>query len=166
MGLPFQLLVYPRVTQRLGVLKTWRYFMFAFPLIWFLYPYFAVIPSSKPPPSEKTGFFIWAFVVSLAAAVGLFVGCVGPCQLVLTAQSSPHPSALARTQSITFFVSTAVRAACSALSGYLLAYGLNRNLAGLPFWFSAVVGVIAICTSPFVKEGNGHEIQLPGDGDE
>ncbi|KZL71893.1 major facilitator superfamily transporter [Colletotrichum tofieldiae] len=162
-GLPFQLWVYPQVTQRLGTLKTWRYFMFAFPSIWFLYPYIAVMPSSTPPPSEKTGFFVWAYVVFLACAAGLFVGCVAPCQLILTALSSPHPSALGRTQGITFFVSTAVRASSSALAGSLLAHGLKRNLAGLPFWFSTIIGVLAITTSPFVKEGNGHEIRLPGD---
>ncbi|GKT65484.1 major facilitator superfamily transporter [Colletotrichum tofieldiae] len=72
-GLPFQLWVYPQVTQRLGTLKTWRYFMFAFPSIWFLYPYIAVMPSSTPPPSEKTGFFVWAYVVFLACAAGLFL---------------------------------------------------------------------------------------------
>nr|XP_036578384.1 major facilitator superfamily transporter [Colletotrichum truncatum]KAF6785627.1 major facilitator superfamily transporter [Colletotrichum truncatum] len=162
-GLPFQLLVYPKVTQRFGTLKTWRYFMFAFPLIWFLYPYIAVMPSTTPAPSEKTGFIVWAYVVVLACATGLFVGCVAPCQLILTALSSPHPSALARTQGITFFVSTAVRGSGSALSGSLLAYGLVRNMAGLPFWLSSVVGVVAIATSPFVPEGNGHEIRLPGD---
>lgn len=121
------------------------------------------MPSSTPPPSEKTGFMIWAYIVILACATGLFVGCVAPCQLILTALSSPHPSALGRTQSITFFVSTAVRASGSAFSGTLLAYGLNHNLAGLPFWVSSVVGVVAIATSPLVKEGNGHEIRLPGD---
>ena len=121
------------------------------------------MPSSAPPPSEKIGVFIWGFVVFLAVASGLFVGCSSPCQLILTAQSSPHPSALGRTQSITFLVSTAVSASSAALSGSLLAYGLNRNLAGLPFWFSSVIGVVAVSTSPFVKEGNGHEIRLLGD---
>ncbi|EOA80851.1 uncharacterized protein SETTUDRAFT_157834 [Exserohilum turcica Et28A] len=155
LGLPFQLLLYPRITQSLGVLKTWRYLMFAFPLIWFLYPYFAVLPSSTPPPSEKTGFFIWGFIVFLATISGLFVGCVMPCQLILVAQSSPHPSALARTQSIAFFASTATRASSSAISGRLLAYGLDRNLTGLPFWLSALMGVIAIGINSFIQEESG-----------
>ncbi|KAJ5057390.1 major facilitator superfamily domain-containing protein [Bipolaris maydis] len=156
LGLPFQLWLYPRITQSLGVLRTWRYFMFAFPSIWFLYPYIAVLPSSLPPPSEKTGFFIWGFIVFLAIITGLFVGCVMPCQLILVAQSSPHPSALAKTQSIAFFVSTATRASSSAISGVLLAFGLDRNLAGLPFWLSALVGAIAIGINPLIEE-NGFE---------
>ena len=128
--------------------------MFAFPSIWFLYPYFAVLPSSTLPPSGKTGFLIWGFIIFLATVTGLFVGCVMLCQLILVAQSSPHPSTLAKTQSIAFFVSTATRASSSAISGVLLAYGLDWNLAGLPFWLSALVGMIAIGVSTFIKEEN------------
>ncbi|EUC27524.1 hypothetical protein COCCADRAFT_41774 [Bipolaris zeicola 26-R-13] len=152
LGLPFQLSLYPRIIQSLGVLKTWRYFMFTFPSIWFLYPYIAVLPSSTPSPSEKTGFIIWGFIISLATVTGLFVGCVMVCQLMLVAQSSPHPSTLAKTQSIAFFFSTATRACSSAVSGVLLAYGLDWNLTGLPFWLSALVGMIAIGMNAFIKE--------------
>ncbi|TDZ32568.1 putative membrane protein [Colletotrichum spinosum] len=142
-GIPMQIFVYPYLAQRLGSIKLWRRFYLGFPLLYFLYPYVAVMPSSTPPPSEKTGVAVWVYLVFIQTSTALIASLVTPSQLVLTNFSSPHPSALGRTHSINFFNSMAVRASSSALAGNLYAFGSTHNLTGI--------------------EGNGHEIKLPGD---
>lgn len=141
----------------------WRLFMFGFPLIYFMYPYIAVMPSTTPPPGEKTGVPVWALITLDQVLTALVAACVVPATMVLTNSSSPHPSALGRTHSITFMVTMGVRAVSFAIAGNLLAYGTSHNLSGLVFWFCSLVAVGQILGSPYVKEGNGHEIRLPGD---
>lgn len=84
LGLPTQLLVYPRVSQRLGSpLRTWRFFLRFFPLVYAVVPYIAVAPSTAPPPAGKRGVAVWALIVFSQA---LMVGCssfTAPSQLVL-----------------------------------------------------------------------------------
>ncbi|TID01496.1 hypothetical protein CH35J_004300 [Colletotrichum higginsianum] len=84
MGLPTKLLAYPRVTQRLGALRTWRFFLRFSPLVYAVVPYIAFMPSITPPPAGNHGFTVWALVVFFQ---GLMVGCskfTAPSQLMLT----------------------------------------------------------------------------------
>ncbi|KAG7069838.1 major facilitator superfamily transporter [Colletotrichum scovillei] len=162
-GIPMQIFVYPWLNQRLGCLRLWQLFYLGFPLLYFAYPYVAIIPSSTPPPSEKTGVAVWAFLVVIQTSTSLITSVVTPSQLLLANFSSPHPSALGRTHSITFFTSMAVRAASSAMAGNMYAFGSTHNLTGVIFWFSSAVSLIAIIVTRFVREGNGHEIKLPGE---
>ncbi|KAI9163202.1 MFS general substrate transporter [Paramyrothecium foliicola] len=162
-GIPMQVLVYPWLNQRLGCLKLWRLFYLGFPLLYFAYPYVTIIPSTTPPPAEKTGVAVWVYLVLIQTWTALTTSVVTPSQLLLTNFSSPHPSALGRTHSITFFMSMTVRAASSAMAGNLYAYGSTHNITGIIFWVSSAVSVAAIGLTRFVKEGNGHEIKLAGE---
>ncbi|KAM0814307.1 putative Major facilitator superfamily transporter [Seiridium cardinale] len=162
-GLPMQILLYPTLAQHFGTIKLWRIFYRGFPLLYFAYPYVAIMPSSTSPPSEKTGVAVWIYLVFIQASMSLLVSVVGPSQLVLTNLSSPHPSALARTHGISFFMSMAVRAISFTLAGHLYAYGSTHNMTGLVFWSSGVVSLCGLLLTPFVKEGDGHEIKLASD---
>lgn len=162
-GIPTQVIVYPWLNNHFGYLKLWRLFYLGFPLLYFAYPYAAVMPSATPPPSQKTGVTVWAYLVLIQSSTSLITSVVTPSQILLSNFSSPHPSALGRTHSITFFTSMAVRAAGSAMAGNLHAYGSTHNLTGLVFWISSAVSLVGIIASQFVKESNGHEIKLPGD---
>ncbi|KAK1687764.1 major facilitator superfamily transporter [Colletotrichum godetiae] len=162
-GIPMQIFVYPWLNQRFGCLRLWQLFYLGFPMLYYAYPYVAIIPSSTPPPSEKTGVAVWAFLVFIQTSTSLITSVVTPSQLLLANFSSPHPSALGRTHSITFFTSMAVRAASSALAGNLYAFGSTHNLTGVIFWFSSAVSLVSIVLTRFVREGNGHEIKLPGE---
>lgn len=165
-GIPMQIFIYPWLNQRFGLLKLWRLFYLGFPLLYLSCPYIAIMPSTTPPPGEKTGFGVWAFIVLIQTVTSLITSIVTPSQLLLANFSSPHPSALGRTHSITFFTSMAVRAASSAMAGNLYAYGSTHNLTGLVFWVSTAVSLVAIMLTIFVREGNGHEIELPGEGED
>jgi hypothetical protein len=162
-GIPMQILVYPYFSQRLGTLKLWRYVYLGFPFLYFAYPYVAVMPSSKPPPSEKTGVAVWAYLVFIQTSTSFLASLNIPSQLVLTNLSSPHPSALGRTHSINFFMCMAIRASSSALAGELFAFGSTHNLSGIVFWINSVVSFGGIILTRFIEEGDGCEMKLEGD---
>ncbi|TDZ16052.1 putative membrane protein [Colletotrichum orbiculare MAFF 240422] len=163
LGLPTQLLVYPRINRRMGTLKMWRAFMLGMPVLYFVIPYIAAAPSTAAPPAGKEGFWVW-FIIIVAQV--MMVGTstfVVPSQLVLTNLSSPHPSALARTHSSAFLLTGLVRSATSSLAGVIYSYGSSHNMTGLVWWIASGVAALGCLNSRIVKEGNGHEIWMTGD---
>ncbi|TQN66985.1 putative membrane protein [Colletotrichum shisoi] len=162
-SIPLQMILYPRLSQSLGPLQVWRIFYLAYPLLYYAYPFAALVPSSSPPPSGKTGVAIWAVIAPMQVLTALLTSTVSPSQTVLINAACPHPSALARTHSIAFFSSMATRAGSTALAGALLGYGTSHNLTGLVFWGCAAVAALGACLNPSLTEGTGHEIRLPGD---
>ncbi|EHA50189.1 hypothetical protein MGG_03427 [Pyricularia oryzae 70-15] len=162
-SIPLQLFLYPRLAQRLGALQVWRIFYLAFPLLYYAYPFAALVPSSSPPPAGKTGAPIWAVLTAMQVLTALLTSTVSPSQTVLINSACPHPSALARTHSVAFVISTATRAGSTALAGALLGYGAAHNVTGLVFWLCAALAALGSCLNPFLREGSGHEIRLPGD---
>ncbi|OLN96879.1 putative membrane protein YCR023C-like protein 5 [Colletotrichum chlorophyti] len=163
LGLPTQLFIYPYVNRRFGTLKMWRKFMMGLPLLYFVIPYIAAMPSTTPPPGGKTGFPVWFLIVACQV---LMVGTstfVVPAQLVLTNLSSPHPSALARTHSSAFLLSGLMRSVTSSAVGIIYSYGSSHNMTGLVWWIASGVAILGCLNSRVVREGNGHEIWLAGD---
>jgi hypothetical protein len=148
-----QLLVYPYFAQRLGTLKLWRRVYLGFPLLYLAYPYIVVMPSSTPPPSEKTGVTVWAYLLLIQTSTSFIASHIIPSQLVLTNSSSPHPSALGRTHSINFFMAMAIRATSSALAGQMFAFGSTHNMSGIVFWINSVVSCGGVVLTRFVVEG-------------
>ncbi|KAK1565959.1 major facilitator superfamily transporter [Colletotrichum navitas] len=163
LSVPLQLILYPRLAQRLGALRVWRTFYLASPLLYYALPFVVLVPSSTPPPSGKTGVAIWAAITPMQVVTALLTSTVTPSLTVLINSACPHPSALGRTHSIAFFSSMVTRAGSTALAGALLGYGTSHNLTGLVFWGSAAVAMVGACLNPFLTEGTGHEIRLTGD---
>ncbi|EFY89695.1 MFS multidrug transporter, putative [Metarhizium acridum CQMa 102] len=58
-GIALQLLFYPRMSERLGTLMSWRVSLLLFPMAYFLVPYLSVVPSTSEPPHSKTGAAVW-----------------------------------------------------------------------------------------------------------
>jgi hypothetical protein len=92
-GIGMQLFVYPAVNERLGVVRSWRIFLYCFPIAYALVPFLSIIPSKTLPPAEKDGLFVW-----LALCGVLFIQFIGrtfvlPAAVILI-NCSPHPSVL------------------------------------------------------------------------
>ncbi|CZT06451.1 related to E.coli tetracycline resistance protein TCR1 [Rhynchosporium graminicola] len=162
-GITLQLFLYPFVNQRLGTVRSWRIFLYCFPVVYSLVPFLSLIPSTTPPPSQKTGFPIWAAISSL-----LFIQVVGrtfasPATTILINNCSPHPSVLGTIHGIGQSASSAARTVGPALGGWLYGVGLKNGVVGAMFWVLACVAVFSIIASNWVREGDGHEIRLDGD---
>lgn len=162
-GILMQLFLYPRLSARLGTLRSWRTFMFFFPVAYLLVPFLSVVPSSTAPPSQKTGLAIW---VTLAAVLLVQVSArtfALPAQTILVNNCTPHPSVLGTVHGLGQSASSLARTIGPVAGGLLYGLGLSHGLVGGVFWGLAGVAVAGVVFSFWVKEGDGHEIWLEGD---
>jgi len=162
-GITLQLFLYPIINARLGTVRSWRIFLYAFPLVFALIPFLALIPSTTPPPSQKTGFPMWAALTGL-----LFIQTIGrtfatPASAILINNCSPHPSVLGTIHGIGQSASSGARTIGPAIGGYLYGVGLDHGYVGIAFWALAIMAGCCCFASTFVREGDGHEIRLEGD---
>lgn len=77
--------------------------------------------------------------------------------------SSPHPTALGRTHSMTVMLASFTRTLSPALGGLVFSYWSAHGVTGMAWWMMSVTAVIGCISSMFVYEGNGHEIWIEGD---
>ena len=165
-GISLQLLLYPRLSFRLGTTNSLRLSLLLFPISYFLTPYLAVIPSSNPPPYQATGIFVWAgitlvlFIQVMARTFAL------PASAILVNNSSPHPSVLGTIHGIAQSASSATRTVGPVLAGWIYGVGLSKGIVGLAWWCMAGLAVLGAIAGRFVNEGDGHEIWLEGEIDD
>jgi MFS family permease len=162
-GILMQLFVYPVVNAKIGVVRSWRIFLYCFPIAYILVPYLSIVPSHSPPPAEKDGIRIWLALCSV-----LFIQVTGrtfalPATTILVNNASPHPSVLGTMHGIGQSLSSAGRALGPTIGGLLYGLGLRRGVVGAVWWGLSGLAVINCIASNFVREGDGHEIILEGD---
>ncbi|KAI0601466.1 major facilitator superfamily transporter [Biscogniauxia sp. FL1348] len=162
-GILMQLFLYPRLSARLGTVRSWRLFLTLFPVAYTLLPFLSVVPSTTPPPSPKTGPAIWAAIAGV-----LFIQVTGrtfalPAQTILVNNCTPHPSVLGTVHGLGQSVSSFARTVGPTLGGWLYGLGLSHGLVGGVFWGLACMAVCGLVASFWVREGDGHEIWLEGD---
>lgn len=162
-GIQMQLFLYPRLSARLGTLRSWRIFLFLFPVTYLTMPFLSVVPSSTSPPSQKTGVAIWIAIGSV-----LFVQVSArtfalPAQTILVNNCTPHPSVLGAVHGLGQSASSLARTIGPIAGGWLYGLGLSHGLVGGVFWGLAGVATVGVVFSFWVREGDGHEIWLEGD---
>jgi len=162
-GISMQLFLYPWVNNRLGTILSWRIFLYVFPVVFALIPFLALIPSTTPPPSQKTGPAIWAALIALLFFITIGRTFVPPASTILVNNCSPHPTVLGTIHGIGQSVGSAGRTIAPSLGGWLYGVGLEKGYVGAVFWGLAVVAGMTCFASNFVREGDGHEIRLEGD---
>lgn len=162
-GITMQLSLYPTVSARLGLVRSWRIFLCCFPVTYFIVPFLSLVPSLSAPPHAKDGAAIWIAIslVLLCHVTGRTFAL--PAQTILVNNCTPHPSVLGSLHGLAQSTSSLARTVGPVLSGYLYGLGLKHGLVGAVFWGLSSVAVIGFVASMFVREGDGHEIWLEGD---
>ena len=143
-GISLQLLVYPAVSARYGILRSFRYSLCLFPLTYTLTPYLSMIHSSLAPPNQSSGILVW-----LALSCVLFVQVVGrtfalPANTILINNCSPHPSVLGTLHGIAQSVSSASRTVGPVLGGWGYGKGLQAGVVGAVWWALAVAAGVGL----------------------
>lgn len=162
-GITLQLFVYPIVNARIGTVRSWRIFLYCFPLVYSLAPLLSLLPSTTPPPSEKTGPIIWSSLSALLLVQTIGRTFAGPATTILVNNCSPHPSVLGTIHGIGQSASSAAKTVGPAFGGWLYGHGLSHGVVGTAFWVLACVASCSCVASNWVREGDGHEIRLEGD---
>ena len=165
-GISLQLLLYPRLSFKLGTTKSLRFSLLLFPLSYFLVPYLAIIPSSNPPPEQASGPWIWIGITLVLCIQVMARTFALPASAILVNNSSPHPSILGTLHGIAQSVSSATRTVGPVLAGWIYGVGLEKGIVGLSWWCMSGIAVLGAVAGRFVREGDGHEIWLEGEKEE
>ena len=162
-GISLQLLLYPKLSWKLGNVKSLRLSLLLFPITYFLAPFLALVPSSQSPPGQATGVLVWvciALVLLIQVTARTFAL---PASAIIVNNSSPHPSVLGTLHGIAQSVSSATRTVGPILGGYLYSVGLQKGIVGLGWWSIAGLACVGAVAGYFVRDGSGHEIKLEGE---
>lgn len=162
-GITLQLFVYPIVNARIGTVRSWRIFLYCFPIVYICVPFLSLLPSTKPPPAGKTGTLVWFVLPSLLLIQVIGKTFAGPATTILINNCSPHPTVLGTIHGIGQTASSGAKTLGPAIGGWLLGFGNDHGYIGLSFWTLAVVAIGSCVASNWVREGDGHEIRLEGD---
>ena len=168
-GIFLQLVVYPSWSGRYGVVRSYRYSLFLFPICYTLTPYLSLLPSTTAPPGEATGPLLWLGITLILSIQVMARTFALPGTTILVNNSCPHPNVLSTYHGIAQSISSAVRTVGPASMSWLYGRGLVWGVVGTGFWGMSVAAVVNNCVGAFVRDGDGHEIKLPGeegDGDE
>jgi len=162
-GICFQFLLYPTMSQRFGTVLCYRASLLLFPFAYFLAPFLALLPSSTAPPLPAAGFVVWVGILGV-----LFIHVLGrtfamPSATILVNNCCPHPSVLSSVHGVAQSVSSGMRMLGPVMGGWGFALALRVRIVVIPFWALMVFSAMAVFVSYLIYEGNGHEIKLDGE---
>lgn len=166
LGICLQIFWYPPIQSRLGTLKCFRWFLFLFPIAYFIAPYISILPSSTEPPQPSGGRYVWTgliFVLLLHTTARTFTL---PASIILLNNCSPHPSVLGTIHGLGQSVSAGFRTVGPVVGGQWFGYGLDIGMVAWGWWGTAAMSIIACLTALGMHDGSGHEIFLEGEIDE
>ena len=133
-GLPLQLLFYPRLQGRWGTLMSYRIFLPFSIAAYTILPYLSLIPSSGLPK-----WIFWLFLTLILTLQVLSRTFALPSTVILVNNSSPSPASLGTIHGFAQSVSSGARTAGPVVGGWLLGWGLKNNCVGGVWWGMAVV---------------------------
>lgn len=164
-GMGLQLTLYPPMQARLGTTRSFRWFLFLFPICYLLIPYLAILPSSSAAPDAASGVFVWAGIIfSLFLAVTARTFTL-PASIIMLNNCSPHPSVLGTIHGLGQSVSAGFRTVGPVVGGWWYAYGLDIGMVAWGWWSVAAVSAAGCVTALMMYEGSGHEVFLEGEGE-
>ncbi|KAI0803975.1 major facilitator superfamily domain-containing protein [Xylaria sp. FL0064] len=131
----YQLLVnmflVPKVLRRFGALRSFRFIVVAYFLLYLVTPYLVLLP-----PAYR--------MVGLAVVLAwkcTFSTIVYPSNAILTADSAPSRLALGTINGVAASTASLCRAFGPTISGILYSIGLKTGYSGLAWWSTALVAI-------------------------
>ena len=150
-GITLQVLIYPKVNDKYGVLPPYRLFVLCFPIAYALAPFLVLVPSTTSPPEPASGAAVW---IAICLVLCLFVvgrTFVLPATMILVNNCTPDPSVLGTIHGVAASVGSLARTLGPAVAGLLFAVGLDIRFVGLTWWVLAGMGAFAVLTSRWVR---------------
>jgi hypothetical protein len=165
-GIFAQFILYPRNSERLGVLRSYILFCTLYPLAYIITPYIVLLPSSTQPPVAADGIFIWCGIALVLAIYVIARTFSLPSMQILVNNSCPHPTVLSTMNGFALSWGAFCRTIGPALAGWLMGRGLEIGAIGLAFWALACISCMAFAVGLFVKDGSDMEIDLDAEEQE
>lgn len=147
-GLPLQILLYPPLNARLGVLSSYRLFLPFSVLAYSALPFLVLLPTH---PAWR----VWICLTAVLAAQVLSRTFALTGTVILVNNSSPGPRALGTVHGVAQSASSAARMLGPTVGGWLLGLGLRANFVGGVWWGMAAVALGNWSLLWMVYEGDG-----------
>jgi len=142
----FQILLFPSLARRLGVLRCMRLAACAFPAIYLLSPFSALMPTTLGRQ---------ALLMTLWLCKGLAGSFAFPCSTILLTNSAGSLAGLGTLNGVATSVSAVGRAAGPVLGGNLFTLGVKHRVVGVPFWVLGALAVVGAVPAFWLVEGDG-----------
>lgn len=165
-GISLQLLLYPKISFRLGTVTSFRLSLCFFPLAYFLVPFLSLVPTTSTSPAAASGPLLWVSIVIVLCIQVTARTFALPATAILINNACPHPSVLGSVHGLGQSASSAARTIGPLVLSYLYGVGLRKGVVGLSWWCMAGFATIGAMAGLFVKDGDGHEIWLEGEKEE
>lgn len=140
-----QLLLFPLVVRRFGTLKTYRFVVISWPMLYFLTPYLVLLPVRL----QMTGVYaclLWRITSQILAF---------PSNAILLTNSAPSMLVLGVINGIAASTASLSRAFGPTVSGFVHSWGLKMGCTGLVWWAAGLVCLLGAVESFWVEEGGG-----------
>ncbi|MCJ1425955.1 hypothetical protein MMC29_003856 [Sticta canariensis] len=140
-----QLFLFPFIVRRFGTLKTYRFVVMSWPMLYFLTPYLVLLPVRF----QMTGVcvcLVWRITSQILAF---------PSNAILLTNSAPSLLVLGVINGIAASTASMSRALGPTLSGFVHSWGLKMGCTGLVWWAAGLICILGAIESMWVDEGSG-----------
>lgn len=141
-----QFFVFPPLARKYGVLIWLKIVAIAFPVIYLLTPFTALLPTTQ---SQVACMFV---AMMLKCLCGIFAF---PCSTILLTNSASSLRTLGTLNGIATSASAVGRAAGPALAGLVFSAGIKKGYLIAPWWFLTAIAIIAAVPVWWLVEGEG-----------
>ena len=144
-SMPAQIFLFPFIVQRFGNLKTFRFVMMTWPLLYFLVPYLVLLPSQL----QMLGVYaclLWKITAQVLAY---------PSNAILLTNSAPSMLVLGAINGVAASTASLCRAFGPTVSGMIHSWGLKMGYTGLAWWACGLVCVLGAIESLWIEEMEG-----------
>ncbi|KAF1850151.1 MFS general substrate transporter [Cucurbitaria berberidis CBS 394.84] len=162
-GISLQILLYPKLSHKLGAAKSYRIFLALFPVTYALAPFLSRVPSWSKAPDGVSGPYIWIAITAVLSIQVLARTFALPSAAILINNVSPHPSVLGTVHGIAQTVGSLTRTFGPIMFSWVFGRGLEMGVVGLAWWLMAAVAIFGCVIAQYVREGDGHEILMEGE---
>ena len=140
-----QVFLFPVVVRRFGNLKTFRFIVISWPLLYLMVPYTVLLPYNLRLPA--IGFcLVWRIIGQVFAY---------PCNAILLTNSAPSMLVLGMINGAAASTASLCRAFGPAVAGVLHDWGNGLGYNGFAWWAGGFVCMIGALESLWIEEGKG-----------
>jgi len=151
-----QIFLFPFVVRRFGSLKTFRFVVLSWPILYFGVPYLVLLPRYLQVPGIYFCLF-WRITAQVLAY---------PSNAILLTNSAPSLSVLGTINGVAASTASLCRAFGPTVSGLIHSTGLGMGYTGLAWWASGLICVIGAIESLWMEEVDGRMDQQASDDEE
>lgn len=133
-GIPLQLVIYPRLIGVVGVRQSYRVFLPLSILAYFSLPYLVLLPENMA--------IVWTCLSLVLSMHVLSRTFVNPATMLLVNDCAPSADVLGTVHGLASSISSGARILGPTVGGWMLGWGLGHNMVGLPLWCLGVVALL------------------------